>query len=328
MTLYRCRNRVLCLDSSVELTRGAPLGWFAHLADFNPGRESYTAISDPARDGSALIGKVEFTLGDRSAHLVCLAPGDDLEPLDLSALVEGLGRQAVGWGALHLEADVDERSAALDGLRGCGFMVIAWQRYWKMLDRDGNKPLESNPWKPASPLDENAVRNLFNSLVPPLVQSVEPFSGFRSLSLIYRQNGEIRAFAEGVAGPKGMVLHPLVHPEVENVPDLLRSLLDRVPRRSGSPLYLLVRSYQAWIEGALEESGAQASNRRALMVKHFVAQQRAAVSTLQAVIEKYKAEPTAPFVRNSQIWKDYLVCHTSSEEASEKDRLVKPARCA
>ena len=49
----------------------------------------------------------------------------------------------------------------------------------------------------------------------------------------------------------------------------LSSLLNCVPDRRGRPVYLCVRSYQAWLEPALEDLGAKSAPRQAVMVKHL-----------------------------------------------------------
>jgi hypothetical protein len=71
-------------------------------------------------------------------------------------------------------------------------------------------------------------------------------------------------------GMYGIVLMPLIHPEVRDVSSKIASLVGRfLPDRRNRPIYLCVRSYQAWLEPALEDLGARAGERQAVMVKHL-----------------------------------------------------------
>ena len=67
----------------------------------------------------------------------------------------------------------------------------------------------------------------------------------------------------------GIVLFPLIHPETTDVAAKLRALIRQLPNRGGRPVYVCVRSYQAWLEHVLEDMGAQGGERQAIMVKHL-----------------------------------------------------------
>ena len=75
----------------------------------------------------------------------------------------------------------------------------------------------------------------------------------------------------GVAhGMYGIVLTPLIHPEATDVSEKLASLICNLPDRRNRPVYICVRSYQAWLEPVLADLGAKAAERQAVMVKHLV----------------------------------------------------------
>jgi hypothetical protein len=67
----------------------------------------------------------------------------------------------------------------------------------------------------------------------------------------------------------GIVLFPLIHPEATDVSAKLLSVIHQLPNRGGRPIYICVRSYQAWLEPVLEDLGAKSSARQAVMVKHL-----------------------------------------------------------
>ena len=74
---------------------------------------------------------------------------------------------------------------------------------------------------------------------------------------------------EMVQGVYGIVLAPLIHPEATDVSAKLTSLISNLPDRRNRPVYVCVRSYQAWLEPVLADLGAQGADRQAVMVKHL-----------------------------------------------------------
>jgi len=291
--LYRYRRDVLSLDSVQFLTRGSPLRPSMMLFGLHPERDSYTGITTGQ---PALVGQMHYIQGDRSARLSFVLPHSACAQSSLTDLLEGLSWRAGEWGALHLLADVDERSQAFEGMRRAGFGIYAWQNVWRMSPRcpNGRSP---GVWQRINEGDELAVRSLYQQLVPPLVQSAEPPPSGRLHGLVYRRRGEVLAYVDGVFGPQGIYLHPLVHPELENVVDLLRDLTQHLPGPSRRPVYVAVRSYQAWLQSALEQLEGEVAPRQALMIKHLTVQQRVpALNPRLSVLENRRTEPTAPIV--------------------------------
>jgi len=296
----RLREDVLSLDSAQSLTRGSLANLPAALVQFMPTHGSYTAIASAENGSAELIGQVTYTSGSRSAHLAFLAPGSAISSPQLPSLLEKLVWHAGKWGAIHVLGDVDELSPAFEGLRKTGFSVYAWQRVWKLDAIALNSAATSAPaWQPVADADELAVRILFQNLVPPLVQSAEPLPNRRLRGLAYRQNGEIMAYVEGRYGRYGLFLHPLVHPDLTEYSELVRSLMLSLPRL-GRPVYLAVRSYQSWLENALADLPAQASPRHALLVKHLAILQRVPLSARLGVEQRSSEVPTVSIVNQVQ----------------------------
>jgi hypothetical protein len=259
----------------------------------------------PSKNGDPdLIGQMRYTPGERSAHLAFLAPDCACESPALPVLLDYFAAQAGRRGAYHLLAELEEHHAAFEDLRRCGFSVYGWQRIWQFPLPANTHSDELNLWQPARPVDEFSVRSLYQSLVPPLVQAAEPLSERVSKGLIFRQGDEVMAYVEGVYGPKGIYLYPIIHPAVEKVGDLLADLLQNLPLRMGRPVYLSVRSYQAWLETSLQQLDGQFSPRQALMVKHLVKPQRVEALPSRLMLENRHAEPTVSIVT--------AVCRTKS----------------
>ncbi len=254
---------------------------------------------------------MQYAAGDRSARIVFLMPDAGLNQPHLADLLEKMAVQAGEWGAYHLLAEVEESSCAIEGLRRSGFSVYARQRIWKFPpsstgSSNGKNAASKNgksgsaQWQPAGSMDEGLIRNLFQSIVPPLVQSAEPLTSRRLLGWVYRQEDEILAYVEGFYGPQGIYLQPLIHPGVENIGQVLVSLLQHQRNPLGRPIYIAIRSYQAWLETVVRDMECQVGPRQALLVKHLVVQQREPVKVARhSVLEKYTAEPTVPMIHNS-----------------------------
>ena len=269
-TLSRFRNDALTLDSSRALTRGNPLGAAGFLSHFNPSRHVYTAIAK--ENGASLLGSVIHTPGETFARLLYLAPSAHLTHPDLPLLVEHLSAQAGTWGAFHVLAEVDETSTVFPALRVSGFSVYAWQRLWdvSLVAGAGQKlalsEVEVSGWRRAHDIDLHAIQSLHHQIVPPLMQPVEP-TPRRALGYICDEG--MMCHVSPSSGVLGIVLTPLIHPDATDVEAKLAALISTLPDRRGRPVYLCVRSYQTWLEPALEDLGAKASARQAVMVKHL-----------------------------------------------------------
>jgi len=295
--LHRVREQSVYLHSALVLTRGPLLIPGALLSTLTPGMGIYTSISFNERSQSAqLFGQVIQASGSQCAQLTFLAPEEALESENLQVLLEHLSRQAVEKGAFRLLADVDEHTLTFEMLRQAGFAIYARQRIWRLKDHPANEE-ESRIWQTATERDLIAVRSLYNNLIPGLVQQVEPFPSERLRGLIYRRGGDLLAYVELKYGHRGIWAQPFIHPDAEDVAENLIALLPYLPRRVSRPIYLCVRSYQSWLEPAIEHVGAEPSPRQAMMVKHLAIPQKAVRSYALPAIEGGQPEVTAPISR-------------------------------
>lgn len=303
ITFYRFRRNVVCTHNAHALTFGNPTGPVGFISRINPAVGLHTCVLPSQEGNAALIGQIQYVAGERSARIVYLMPDQALCQPAVVELIEGLLVKAGTWGAFHLLAEADESSCAMEGLRRAGFSVYARQRIWQFTPAEARQWFGSSDlpgmWQPAVSSDEISIRMLYQSLAPPLVQSAEPLSTNRPLGWVFRQDGEILAYVEGLSGPLGIYLQPLIHPEVEHVGNLLRALIALQRNPLGRPIYIAIRSYQAWLETALRDAECQVAPRQALLVKHLTVQQRApAIAARHSVLEKYAVETTGQMVNN------------------------------
>jgi hypothetical protein len=198
---------------------------------------------------------------------------------------------------MRLLADVDEQTQAFEGLRGDGFAIYARQRIWQITGRMPNKQ-PATKWRSAKSQDGMAMRLLYANLVPGLVQQVEPFNTTRPQGVVYYHQNELLAYVELRYGHKGIWAQPFIHPDAEELAEHFVEFLQQIPNRRSRPVYVCVRSYQSWLETAIEALGAEASPRQAVMVRHLAIPQKATRSFGLPALEGGQPEITAPIARS------------------------------
>ena len=260
--LYSFRDEAIGLDTARTLTRGNPLGAVGLFAYVNPVRHIYSAIVNGERE--SVLGGIIHSRAETFAKLLFIAPSSQLDHPDLPELIESLSVQAGDWGAFHVLAEVDERSDVFIALRRAGFSVYAWQRMWDVSGiTAANRSIE---WKRVKPVHTQMIQSLYHQIVPPLLQPIEPQPRG---TLGWLCNEGEKCYISATQGAYGIVLFPLIHPEATDVSEKLASLISNLPDRRNRPVYVCVRSYQAWLEPVLADLGAQGADRQAVMVKHL-----------------------------------------------------------
>lgn len=265
---------------------------------FKPSAESYTAVIESEDQGGNLFGQVLHGTGDRSARLNYIAADHQEAASELCSLLDELNYKAGEMGALNVLAELEESSPVFEILRKAGFIVYGWETAWKMPRKTTAQLEDSQGWVIASSADESQLRTMYQSLVPPVVQAAEAYSNGGTRRLIYREKEEIVAYVESSAGPGGLYLRPLVHPSVMDSAVLLGELVEQF-KDLGHPVYLQVRSYQAWLLDALESIGGEVAAHFTLLVKHLAIQQRnGVIITNRKLVDNRQAEPSAPIATN------------------------------
>jgi hypothetical protein len=262
--LYRFREEAIGLDTARTLTRGNPLGAVGLFAYVNPSRHIYSAIANG--EETSVLGGVIHTRDETFAKLLYLAPSSQLNHPQLPELIDDLSSHAGTWGAFHVMAEVDEKSDAFVPLRKAGFSVYAWQRMWEMSGMEEQAGVKNEAWSRVRSVSLPAVQSLYHQIVPPLLNPIEsqPRTPIGWLS-----NDGAKCYVSVTHGAYGIVLTPLIHPEAVDVGSKISMLISHLPDRRNRPVYVCVRSYQAWLEPVLADLGAKAGQRQAVMVKHL-----------------------------------------------------------
>ncbi len=245
-----------------------------------------------------MFGQILHQNGSRSASLNFIVLDENADEKDLTFLWDYLSAKAGEMGACNVQGQLEENSPLIETFRKSGFVVYGWETAWKFPGQIATSSDHGNQWKIATPSDEPQIRALYQSLVPPIVQSAETYQNGGTRRLVYREKEEIVAYIESSHGPVGLYLKPLIHPAVQDVDTLLREIVNHC-LELGEPVYLQVRSYQAWLLDALNVIGGESSAHFALLVKHLAIMQRNGVTITQRnLVENRRAEPSAPIVQN------------------------------
>jgi hypothetical protein len=199
--------------------------------------------------------------------------------------------QAGEWGAFHLLAELNEDSPAFRTLRQSGFAMYAWQRVWKLPASGHSEKKEI--WRQAVETDWPAVQSLYGQIVPALLHPVEVLP--KQVMGMVCSEGSLQAYVAVNSGPKGVWIQPIVPPDSDCVSEQLAGLTHALPAWRDRHIYVCVRSYQAWLESVLEDLGAQAGPRQAVMVRRLAKLQK--VEEKISAMEKVLAKPAAPVAR-------------------------------
>jgi hypothetical protein len=292
-TLHRFRDQCLFLDTQLVLTNGpifAPTG--ALLTFLSPRMSVITSVYVPSdRKTLALFGQVTHTPGASSAHISFLTPSSSVNGTGLPELVEQMAVQVGERGALHLLAEAEEKTEIFELLRQVGFGIYARQRLWKLSDQPAART-SLGLRRATNSRDLAGVKFLYANLVPGLVQQVEPSPVTQMRGLVYYRGNELLAFVELKYGPRGIWVQPFIHPDAENVVDPIFSFLKDLPYRRSRPVYICVRSYQAWLDPALEKTGAQPGLSQGVMVRHLA--RRISQTYGSLAVETGSKEPSIP----------------------------------
>lgn len=297
-TLHRYRDRCVILHSSLVLTRGRLFLPRAMLSTFTSATGIVTSVCSDGSEDDMLIGQSAHSAGSQFAQLTFLAPESGLDSSDLPVLLEDLGAHMAERGAYRLIADVDESASAFEVLRRLGFAIYSRQRIWKLTNLP---PISATyAWQPVTDMDTIEVSSLYHNVVPGLVQQVEPEPGDRQHGLVYRQKGELLAYAQLTYGHLGIWIQPIFHPDAQNLDELMASLISNLPIRLSRPVYVGIRSYISWLEPILEDLGAEAGPRQAVLVKHLTAPKKVMRPVTLPALEGGHPEVSAPIARTEK----------------------------
>jgi hypothetical protein len=256
----------------------------------------FTGVYQPDVGSPKFVGQIYRTQELETVHLHYLLPPEGESSKGIVPLLEGLIQQAGHWGAKQVTADLAVNSEFFGCFRETGFSVLAKQRVFQCDTSWQTQPKLENRWRYWTKEDIRYIRNLHTTLVPPVIQSVEPLTRGKNVGMVYcDQKGELKGYADLVYGPAGVWVLPFLYPQNEEHPrDLLGCLLHDLRDLNGRPVYLVARSYQPWLENALLDSPAKPGPEQALLVRNLALREYVKAEISFTKIENGKPEPTMP----------------------------------
>lgn len=291
--LHRYRNQGLCLNSSLGLTRGKTISPTVLLSYLTPASGFFTWVYTD--DQQSLLGQLNHQAGSPFGRISFLAPERAIKNARPQALLEHISKQAGQRGAFHLVAEIDELAPAFEVLRQAGFGVYARQRIWKIGEGENlRKP--SSKWIPIKDRHNIAVQTLFHNVVPGLVGQVESLPVKYLEGLVCFKDNELIGYVDFKYGYYGIWAQPFIHPDVGDIDDHLDAMIAAIPDRRSRPIFLCVRTYQSWLEPALEKMDSQSSPLQAVMVKRLAARKKLTLQALPAI--EGQGEITAPVIQS------------------------------
>ncbi|PWH19253.1 MAG: hypothetical protein DDG59_03650 [Anaerolineae bacterium] len=294
---HRWRGECVFLHSAWVLTRGPLSMPGAMLSSLTSAGGLVTAVYQTENGGLPLIGQAIQNNGSSWAQLLFLTPAQAVNAVSLAGLHEHFAHVVTPRGALRFLADIDEQSPAYEALRQVGYAVYSRQRVWQLpKETAASENARGSSWRFAVEGDLLAIRSLYYNIVPPLVQQVEPPPTEPLRGLVYQTQEALLAYVELKYGQRGIWVQPLFHPDLQNLKTVWSDLIAQVPYRFARPVYVCVRSYQAWLEPVLESLGAEASPQQAVMVKHLSLPRRVIQPIAMPILESGQPEISAPFV--------------------------------
>lgn len=243
-----------------------------------------------------MIGQIHQTPKVSTAYLHYLLLSEPVDESGFTVLMDRLVKEAGYWGAKQVMGEVEPETDLFRYLRQAGFSIWAKQRIFRILNPEKIKGSPDHPWQIWTNADVPAMRSLYATLVPPLIQPVEPLTRRERLGLVcYAPSGELQAYADLVYGPAGIWVLPMVHPNAGNtIQALMTQLISDLPDTAGRPVHVSIRNYQPWIEGALRRIADDESPEQALMVRHLALRQRVTAILELSPLDNGSPEPTVP----------------------------------
>ena len=300
--ILRHRRQLKSLDNILAITHGAPLSWLQLLSTLRPSEQVFTGVLDPGDGLDRLIGQIHQSQHFLNANISYLLQTANSNYDDLIGLLDGLTEQAGYWGAKQVLADLDTDSPWFPIFRRASFSILSKERVYRCTDLDCFKSNHTGRWQIWSGDDIPAIRSLYLTLVPPLIQTVEPMTRRAMLGLVhYDQKGNLQAYADLVYGPKGAWVLPIIHPQIkDNITDVLAQMILALPGLNSRPVYITARSYQPWLEHALDDLALEPGPEQTLLIRYLALRQRVKSELSFSSIENGKPEPTMPILPLTQ----------------------------
>lgn len=284
------------LDSVRYFTRGEPLNLRNVMQRVAPLVEQEAVIWE-GEEGETCYAQIEKRQTRQYAQMCYLGCQEEPAPIDICRLLEHLVKSAGTWKAWGVLADLPESSPLFEGFRKAGFSIWARQNIYQLKSISFDDGKDSIRWRLWTSEDINFMNTLYKEVVPGAAQCIEPMTRKAALGLVaYQPDGCLAAYADLEYGPKGIWVQVISSSEMSSA-DLLKALPAAIPELAGRPVFLCVRSYQSWLDVAMEEVGFSSSEAQILLVKHLVLRKSLERNAVKQLFENSTMEGSLPITQ-------------------------------
>ncbi len=290
--LRRYRGQALAVDTRHATVGGSGLLAGGLLALLSPSTGLAGAVA-AGHNAPPLLALAERAVEYPTASLLYLAPRQALlsdSPPALAPLIEALVAHPALRGVHALLAEAPLHAGWSAALREAGFRAFARHRIWQWHPPQARRAATLWHWPSAE--ERWAAERLYADLTPPLARRLLPSPAAWPTTVVYTQGGQVRGVARWHTGPKGVWVWPLLHPDLESPCEPLAALAAFV-RSRGRPLFFAIHDSQMWVESALENLGATASQPYALFARWMTVAQT--VTSPAAALTLAEAPPATLF---------------------------------
>jgi hypothetical protein len=281
------------VDAEYQLARGTqPAILNATLELFYPKNTSFTGTLENNNSVIRSIGQIH--LEGETARLIFMYPKENELVRDVCGLIEGLGKRAGALGAHFLLATTEENNQFHYALCQCTYRPLYSQKFWQidlLRDISANQDYQ---WRPSTPRDLPAIASFYHACLPPVIQTIWPIKPSTYPDVLLVAGGELCGLASLHRFTETIFIYPLILPSLPHPEKALTSLINY--SKPCPKVFLVMRSFQGWLEGLQSKLFAETILKQLVLVKHFTLHQKATMGVENRLsIKDHSREPTTSF---------------------------------
>jgi hypothetical protein len=282
------------VDAEYKLARGIqPAILNATLELIYPQNTSFTGTFE--NKGSAFNSIGQINLEGETARLIFVFPKENEMVMDVCGLIEGLGKRAGSMGAHFLLAAVEENDQLHYALCQCAYRPLFSQKYWQINTYKQIKTDQDVQWQPSSARDLLAIQSFLSACLAPPIRMIWPIKPHTYPDALLFNGGELCGLASFHRFADTLFIYPLILPSLPYPERALSSLIKYA--HSSSRVFLVIPSFQSWLEGLQSKLFAETVLKQLILVKHFTLRQKAYATVEEMLaIKEHGREPTTPVI--------------------------------
>jgi hypothetical protein len=279
------------VDAEYKLARGLqPAFLNATLELIYPKNSSFTGTLENEESVLPSIGQIQ--IDNESARLIFVYPGEKNIIQDLCALIEGLGARAGAMGAHFLMAAVDESNPLHYALCQCSYRPLFSQKFWKIDLTRIDKSKSENRWQPSTTGDLIAIQSFLRACIPAAIQPLWQLKPHHYPDLLLYSKTGLSGMATLHRYAESLFIYPLILPDCTQPEQAVLALIHILRSLN---LYMMIPSFQYWLEGAQSNLRATTVLKQSILIKYLVVHQKAATLVEKNLLIKEKIrKPTSP----------------------------------